>query len=366
MARVARSLRVGALVPVALLALRAGPVWACSVCLAGDPSFSTHGSSAQGAGDVSVYLEMRGWSKKSGLLAHDDEDPAEGAHAKSGRGSVGGGGHAGHGSEGGGGHAGHGPSPGEDEGHGGEEENVGRRLDLYLAWSPFDRATFTVNVPWAWNQIEETHHDGRRYTSLSGLGDVSLAASGVVWRNRDVLPSTWVEARGWLKAPTGPSKQREEGVADPHLQTGTGSWDFGFGAAAAHRLSWGSLYASGFYRVNTEGSLDYEYGDVVLATAALEVPLGHALGRESLARFTPGFALDFRWAERDRAGGRDYEDSGGAILYATPSLRIQLPAFGERQRAWLRTAVQIPTSDEWLDGEQDEETVWSVGVGYGF
>jgi hypothetical protein len=302
---------------------------------------------------------MRAWSKKSGLLPHEPEEPegsghdhGEEAREMGGPGSGGRGGHADH-------------EPGKTA-QAGEEENVGRRLDLYAAWTPFDRATFTLNLPWAFHQIDEIEGSDRRHFSLSGLGDVSLAASAVVWRNRDVLPSTWFEARGWVKAPTGRDEQRVGGVQDPHLQTGTGSWDFGFGAAAAHRLSWGSWYASGFYRLNTEGSLDYEFGDVALATAALEVPLGHALGHEALTRFTPGFALDFRWAERDRADGERYEDSGGAILYATPSLRIQLPAFGERHRAWLRAAVQIPTTDGWLHGEQDEETVWSMGVGYGF
>ena len=97
----------------------------------------------------------------------------------------------------------------------------------------------------------------------------------VLWRDRDVLPSTWVEARGFGKAPTGKSNQTVDGVQDPHLQVGTGSWDFGFGLAGAHRLAWGSLYVSAFYRENLEGSLDYRYGDVVLTNVALEMPLSH-------------------------------------------------------------------------------------------
>jgi len=45
---------------------------ACSVCLAGDPSFSNSGASAQQAGDFSMYFEVRGWEKQSGLLPHGD------------------------------------------------------------------------------------------------------------------------------------------------------------------------------------------------------------------------------------------------------------------------------------------------------
>ena len=96
-----------------------------------------------------------------------------------------------------------------------------------------------------------------------------------------------------------------------------------------HRFEWASLYTSVFHRINAEGGLHYEYGDVVLATAALEVPLGHASGVRALDRVTPGLGLDFRFAERDQQDGRGVEDTGGSVLYVSPSLRVALPAFGE-------------------------------------
>ncbi|RIK90405.1 MAG: hypothetical protein DCC71_25540, partial [Proteobacteria bacterium] len=246
------------------------------------------------------------------------------------------------------------------------ERNDSRRLDLYVAWTPLDRLTLTLDLPWAMNAIEEGESGDRTHYSLSGFGDVALAVNGVVWRNRPVLPSTWLELRAWGKAPTGRDERRTDGVLDSHVQAGTGSWDWGVGAAAVHRFAWGSLYGSVFHRRNAEGGLDYEYGDVVLATAALEVPLGHALGVRALQRVTPGMGFDFRWAGRDRAGGDGVADTGGSVLYASPSLRIALPAFGETHRAWLRTGVQVPLTDAWLYDEQDEGVVWSVGVGYGF
>lgn len=323
---------------LALAAVR--PAAACSVCLAGDPSFSTHGTSTLEAGSFASYLELRGWEKRSGSLP-------SAALAERRRP--------------GGGHAGHDHGRREST----REEARSQRLDLYLAWTPLDRLTLTLNLPWAFHGIDTIGAYETTRTSLSGFGDLSLGASGVVWRNRDVLPSTWLEARIWGKAPTGRDERRVDGERDPHLQAGTGSWDFGFGGAAVHRVSWASLYASAFYRVNTEGALDYEYGDVALVTLAVEVPLGHALGVESLRRFTPGLALDFRHAERDRIAGGSYDDSGGSIPYLGPSLRIALPGVGDGRRAWLRSGVQIPLTNRWLYGDQDEEVVWSVGLGVG-
>jgi hypothetical protein len=330
------------LLPSFALVLRAGAAAACSTCLAGDPSFSANGTTSQSAGNVSLYIEARQWEKKDGakIVPEDGEAAA--------------------------------PADAADAGAADPEEHVReshdtRRLDAYVSWTPVDRVTLTLDTPWTANDITDVAGEGdTTHFELSGLGDVSLAASGVVWRNRPALPTTWVELRGFLKAPTGRDEQRVGGEKEPHLQTGTGSWDYGFGAAAVHRFEWGSLYASVFGRLNTEGALDYQYGDVVLSTVALEAPLGHLTGAHALDRVIPGLAFDFRWAGRDRQDGSTVEDTGGSVLYVSPSVRVRLPAFSATQRAWLRAGVQIPVTHEWLYGVQDEGPVWSVGIGYGF
>jgi hypothetical protein len=353
------------------LALHATPADACSVCLAGDPIFSAQGTSSQAAGSFSAYLELRGYSKESGRDVAAPVETAVPAHTRqaSTRRWMGHGGHvhlppgfpdpnvqAEAGAE----------SASEDEHGSTKEEHDALRLDLHLAWTPIDRLTLTLGVPWVANDVSEVEHGESTHLSLAGLGDVSLAASGVVWRNREVMPSTWVELRAFGKAPTGADEQHVDGVLDAHVQAGTGSWDYGFGTAVVHRFAWGSLYASGFYRRNGEGGLEYRYGDVALGTLAVDVPLGHLLGRRALDRLTPGFGFDFRWADRDEQDDDRVDDTGGAILYATPSLRVALPSFSETQRAWLRSGVQIPLTNEWLYGTQDEGPVWSVGIGYGF
>jgi hypothetical protein len=64
------------------LPLVSHPASACSVCLAGDPQFSTHGATSQEAGSFSFYLEALGFRKTSGLLPHGGEeaDPEAGDH----------------------------------------------------------------------------------------------------------------------------------------------------------------------------------------------------------------------------------------------------------------------------------------------
>jgi len=299
---------------------------ACSVCQAGDPIYSAGGAGAQEKGTFSAYLEGQGWSKTSALLPHEPGEP-----------------------------------------HPGEEDNVGRQISLLLGWTPIDRLTATLLLPWRFNEITDTHEGEEPETSrLNGFGDLSLHLGYVLWRNRDVLPSTWVELRGFFKAPSGKSHQTVNGSQDPHLQVGTGSWDFGFGLAGAHRLDWASFYVSAFYRENLEGSLDYKYGDVVLTNVAAEVPLSHFCASPLVGAFTPGVELNFRYAEKDRSQGAQWGDSGGSVLYVAPVMRIRLPWFEGMRPPFFRFALQIPVTDAWLYGQQNEDPVWSLGVGMAY
>lgn len=302
---------------------------ACSICQAGDPTYSSFGATAQQEGSVSAFLQMSGWKKRSGVLPDEGGAPAPAQAA-----------------------------PASNA----EEHNQGERLDLYLSWTPLDRLTLTMDLPFGFNTIVEQDGADRTHSTLGGFGDVSLSASGVLWRSRDILPDTWVEGRLLLKTPTGADSQEVDGVRDPHLQLGTGSWDWGAGLAATHRTAWGALYGSVFYRGNGPGALHYTHGDVLLANAAVQVPLGHSLGVPALEPVTVGLELNFRYAGYDHHRGERYLDSGGSMLFATPSVRLRLP-FGLREtKASLRMAVQLPLTQDWLHGFQREEAVWSVGL----
>jgi hypothetical protein len=303
------------------------PAQACSICLAGDPSFNSDGASAGQEGDFSFYVEVRGWEKRSGALPHEDEEGDE-EHA---------------------------------EGDA-KENNKSQRLDLYASWTPIDRLTLTANLPVAFNEINEKEGAERTRLTLDGVGDFGVMASVVLWRDRDVLPEIWVEARAFLKTPTGKSKSRVKGTQDPHLQRGTGSWDFGFGLAGARRFDWGSFYTSASYRVNTKGSLSYEYGDVVLANLAAEIPIGHTFGVRQLQWLTLGSELNYRWAAKDKFRGARFADSGGHILYYGPSIRITLPWFEEWRAPSIRAGAQIPLTSSWLNNRQSEDPLWSVGL----
>lgn len=118
--------------------------------------------------------------------------------------------------------------------------------------------------------------------------------------------------------------------------------------ACSSCLAGDPIFSSAFYRVNTRGNLQYEYGDTFLANAAVLVPLRHAASRAYLDPFTLGFEANFRWADFDSVAGAHHRDSGGSILYLTPSLSARLPWPWEQGAPSLRGSVQIPLTSSFL------------------
>ena len=194
-------LRAAALVFVTatVLAMPFRQALACSVCLAGDPIYDAEGASAQQKGEINAYFAVRGWTKRSGALTHHGEEEAGHAGEEAGEGD------GAHAEE----EAGHSEDP--------REKNRGRRLNAYLSWTPLDRLTLTLNVPYNFNKINEEEGHESIEIDANGFGDIALATSLVLWRDREVLPSSFIEGRAFLKTPTGKSRIETNGFRDPTL-----------------------------------------------------------------------------------------------------------------------------------------------------
>jgi hypothetical protein len=317
--------RVAALAAAAcFVSLPVSRAFACSVCQCGDPLFSSTGSSAQPHGAFSFYLEGLVSTKSSGVLADDPEEP---------------------------------PAPGD------RERSFDRELTLYASWTPLPRLTLSASVPFKWLTITETHDGASQEHDNRGFGDAALYLNGVVWQDLEHNPISWLDVRAMMKTPTGQSSKSIAGESDPHIQVGTGSWDFGFGLGAGHHFEHFMLYGSAFYRINTEGSLHYEYGDVFLgnliATHEAFPVLGGLLVR-------PGAELNFRYTQKDQFHGVNYPHSGGSIVYATPVLELPLTSDPEQPAPWLRMAIRMPLGDGGLYGHQHEGFVYTAGIGFAF
>jgi len=296
---------------------------ACSVCQCGDPLFSSTGSNMQPAGAFSFYLDGQSSIKSSGSLP-DPDDAGE---------------------------------------TGDREKSFDREMTFYGSWTPLPRLTLSASVPFKWIRIAESSEGETDDHTNRGFGDAAVYLTGVVWQDLETNPISWVDVRAMMKMPTGQSEKTIASEEDPHIQLGTGSWDFGFGVGAGHHFERFSLYGSLFYRINTLGSLDYQYGDVFLANMIATHEAFPTFGGILLR---PGAEINFRYAQKDEFHGVHYQHSGGSIVYVTPVLEIPFTTNAEHRAPWLRMSVRMPLGDGGLYGHQHEGFIYNVGIGLAF
>ena len=54
------------------------------------------------------------------------------------------------------------------------------------------------------------------------------------------------------------------------------------------------------------------------------------------------------------------------MIYATPSVRIRLPGFEAHAAPSFTASVQVPMTQRYLFGDQEELPIWQVGLQYAF
>jgi len=300
---------------------------ACSVCQCGDPIYDQQGAGSVEVERFSFYLEGSSFTKSSGVLAD---------------------------------------TPGEVPNPGDRDHSVDRSLTAYASWTPTPRVTLTVSAPFRWITIDTHHAEGGTDTSSNrGFGDTSFYVTTRLWSDVEHHPTTWLELRVMMKAPTGDSDKTVDGGQDPHIQVGTGSWDFGLGLSAGQHFDRFALYTNVYYRLNTLGSLHYEYGDVFLANL---IATSEALPLDGLGGvlLRPGLEVNYRYSGHDQFRGDFYRSSGGSIVNLTPFLELPLTLDAERPAPWLHLAVRMPLSSGGLFGAQHESFTYLVGIGVPF
>jgi hypothetical protein len=302
---------------------------ACSVCRCGDPTFNALGTSIFTQGQFRLALDYESLEKTQGT--DTDHHEAEALAASAGLGAF--------------------PLPHGDEEHGGREELTERRMILTASYGFSERFQAVARIPWSRREISSTSES----ISASGLGDPEFYGIFRLWSapwQEGLGSSSWVSILGGVKTPWGDNDVADEGERlDEHVQPGTGSTDIFAGLSAVHLFDASStLYGSVQYRKTDRNDHGYLYGDSVLANIGYERKLGK--------RWDAAVELNARDAGRDEmdADGEEDPNTGGAILFASPRLLVDLG-----RGIVARLAVQIPVWDD-LEGEQEEKTVLNLGL----
>jgi hypothetical protein len=291
----------------------APPAFGCSICRCGDPTFNALGRTGISISGVKLALDWDQVEKSQGPVAE------------------------------------------------GEFETLTeRRTTLLLSYGFSDAVSVYARIPYSERDLTE-HEDGEvEEIHTSGLADPEVYGQARLWASpleADVGVRASLFAVFGVKTDWGENDVSRDGERlDEHPQLGTGSTDWFGGLSGSYQLSPRSaLFASLQYRATGENDHGYEYGNVGLVNLAYE--------RKLSSRWDGVLEANWRDAGRDvvDASGVHDEDTGGAITYVTPRVLY------DAGRGWVvRAAAQIPLSQSGLNGEQEEDTVWNLGVTYLF
>ena len=132
------------------------------------------------------------------------------------------------------------------------------RLVLGLDHGVRPDVTLSALVPFAWNDLDSNAGD----LGGEGVGDIAILAKVRAYK-RDWSKSAFnLTLIGGIETPTGDTGERAGGSRlPPDLQPGSGSWDPFAAIASNINLERLRFDARVFYKLNTEGTQDFQNGD---------------------------------------------------------------------------------------------------------
>jgi hypothetical protein len=289
-------------------ALLAGPVFACSICRCGDPTFNALGKEGVAQTGLRLALDWDEVSKSQGDPAAEHESMRE------------------------------------------------RRETVMVAYGVSEALGVFARLPFSERQLTASGAGGSEQTRASGLADPELYGQLRLWNSGfegSVGTRASLFAVFGVKTSWGENNASHGGVRlDEHLQPGTGSTDWFGGLSGSYVIDPRStVFASLQYRYTGGNAAGYRYGRATLLNLALDRKLND--------RWDAVLEANYRHAGKDRVdtGGVVDEDTGGSMIYVTPRLLFSAG------KGWvLRASVQLPVTQSGLNGQQHENAVLNLGV----
>lgn len=206
--------------------------------------------------------------------------------------------------------------------------------------------TLGASLPFVERELKEVVDGKRRKRVSSGVGDLKLFTFYKFYQRDKFQYSEQAAVFGALKLPTGRVDDRDSQGKRlaPELQPGTGSTDFTFGPIFTHRTSLRfAWHGNLFYRVNTEGTQDFRFGNKLIHNLAAEYRL--------VIRPETSLILELNgeYADKSEKDGHRRAGTGGYLLSLTPGIQGTVP-YTERAFSW-EFAAQIPVVEN-LRGDQ--------------
>jgi len=231
-----------------------------------------------------------------------------------------------------------------------ERRTEEQRTLLGFAYSFSDRLTLAAQIPFVRKQIIDANLARQ---DADGLGDIDLVGRWTLYRNEGEALRHVAGLRFGVRLPTSEEVEDRDGnKLDIDVQPDAGATAPNLGGwYAYYRFPW-FLSASATYFLYGDGHQDFSPGNATTASLQGQYALTPALALQ--------LGLDSRYSLRNRFSGVADADSGGFLATVSPGVGYRIG-----DDLLLNAGVQIPVIED-LNGEQDEDTTWRVGVTYDF
>ncbi|ALG66945.2 hypothetical protein [Beggiatoa leptomitoformis] len=278
------------------------PVFACSTCMAGDPTLSLMGTEKAYTGRLRLSADYLYRQERIGIAGFNQTELTE------------------------------------------------QRLTLGVSYAWNEILNLAIRLPLVDKQLQ--------YANLAtqeshALGDIEISAKLTLnTDDANAHRTLWGLIAG-LRLPTAPEQTDNAGHSlDIDVQTGTGAVVPQLGVWYGYYAFPYFFYGSAVVHHAFKGFNEFSAGQALVLTFAGQYALNHSLALQ--------MGIDARWSEKNQFADVSDADSGGFIAFFSPKLIYTVTS-----DMILNAGVQIPVIKQ-LNGEQEEESILQVGVVYDF
>jgi hypothetical protein len=297
------SIKIRYLCLICLLQTLSSPVWACAICMTGDPTLNTMGTEKLYAGRLRFSVDYLHRTETAGVAGEDQTKLKD------------------------------------------------DRINIGLAYAPTKRLNLALRVPVIAKSFDTADLS---QSKTHGIGDVEVSARYALWLDNEQRPQKLFGLLAGLRMPSGREKFDNQGRSlDIDVQSGTGLWIPNMGIWYGYYHYPYFFYASSVYHqpVN-KGFQQFEAGKALVSTFLAQYALNY--------QFALQLGIDTRWSTKNQQAHITDPNSGGFIAFLSPGVVYHLT-----QDVLLNLSVQIPAYKH-LHGEHSEGNSVRLGVTYDF
>ena len=192
---------------------------------------------------------------------------------------------------------------------------------IFFGYGITDALSINVQVPYVERRFKEVHEEeflGEDEKS-NGHGDSILLGKYKFYDKKFGIAAIF-----GFKVPTGAIDKRNKAGEkfEPELQPGTGSLDYMLGISANKKINHLIILdGTVLYHLKTEGTQNYEFGDIVRVTTGVTLNVADGEKKPTLNLISEVIS---QFANKDKQDGETIRDSGGTTIFIAPGISSQL------------------------------------------